>query len=467
MNRTSKLGAVGVLFAGLLASPDADACGGCFPPPGEQASVVTDHRMVLTVSKNQSTLYDQIQYSGSPSEFAWVLPIVGTVEVGLSSDSLFTVLHNLSAVTVQEPPRNCPAPQCPFSSADENARGSSSGSGGSFSADGGVTVLKKEVVGPYETVQLESADPLALQNWLTQNGFNIPEDIKPVIGQYVGEHFNFLALRLRPGQGVSSMRPVRVTTQGASAVLPLRMVAAGTGANVGITLWVVGEGRYEPQNFQSFLIKDDDLQWDWDLGASNYKDLRAERAAIQPGKMWEIESSVDVVRQQIEGPVRNGFFGGGGGSGGDYLPVEQNGTIVKSADAVREEDLTTLFNGIAAGDVRLTRLRSDLSRAGLATDLSVVASQDQQPLAAARRPKKEKGQPLCPIYDGNCRQIGTAPRDQAQNQAGQAAGGGGGETFSCQTSASSDLAGFGGLGGLGAFFAIALLRGARERKNRP
>ena len=41
------------------------------------------------------------------------------------------------------------------------------------------------------------------------------------------------------------MRPIRVTTQGASLALPLRMAAVGTGATVGITLWVVSDGRYE------------------------------------------------------------------------------------------------------------------------------------------------------------------------------------------------------------------------------
>ncbi|MEO6572799.1 MAG: hypothetical protein ABIP89_03090, partial [Polyangiaceae bacterium] len=35
---------------------DASACGGCFAPP-ESDSVVTDHRMVLSVSPQQTTLY--------------------------------------------------------------------------------------------------------------------------------------------------------------------------------------------------------------------------------------------------------------------------------------------------------------------------------------------------------------------------------------------------------------------------
>jgi len=459
--------ALAITLGLAIAAPhDAHACGGCFPPPGEQNSVVTDHRMVLTVSKTQSTLYDQLQYTGSPSEFAWVLPISGTVDVGLSADSLFGALQNITGVVVQEPPRNCPAPPtCPSNESDDSPRASAGSSSGGTSADGGVSVIKKEVVGPYETVQLKSDTGDALTAWLTQNGFNIPEDIKPIINQYVTEKFNFLALRLRPGQGINSMRPVRVTTQGASPVLPLRMVAAGTGANVGITLWIISEGRYEPQNFQSFIIKNEDLTWDWNTGSSNYKDLRAQRSAVQPGKTWELESSIDTTRDTVQRNIQ--FIGRGGGgtgqAGGDYLPVEDsNGGITKTAEVVQQEDLTTLFNGIPNGQEHVTRIRSDLSREGLKTDLLVTASADQADIPIVRVPVKENGQPLCPIFR-NCEQVGQLPRDQAKADAA-ANSGGDSDTFTCQTSAQKMQNSLGGLGAITAFLGLAFLRATRDRK---
>ncbi len=435
---------------------DASACGGCFPP-AEQTSVVTDHRMVLTVSKTQSTLYDQIQYSGNPKEFAWVLPIAGTVDVGLSADSLFSALNSLSAVSVQQPPTNCPPrPQCED---ERSAFAPSDNAGASSSSSGGVSVLKNEVVGPYETVQLKSDDPQALTNWLTQNGFNIPDDIKPVIAQYVAEKLNFLALRLKPGEGVSSMRPVRVTTQGAGAVLPLRMVAAGTGAQVGITLWVISEGRYEPQNFPSFVIKNEDLVWEWAANQSNYQALRTERSAAAPGKTWEVESSHKTPRAQIENTVRSfGYQSGPNGGGGDYLPIEDaNGGVTKTADTVREEDLATVFAGIASGQEHLTRMRADLSRAALATDLTLAASQDQTEIPNVRLPKGEKGQPLCPVYDG-CKQVGVAPRDEAASRS--YFNGGGTACDSVPRRAGS----FTEVGILGGFVALAVARAVQRRR---
>src|SRR5689334_12692461 len=70
----NKLVIAAVAMAAALTSTyaierEASACGGCFTPP-ENPTVVTDHRMILTIAKEQSTLYDQIKYSGNPAAFA-------------------------------------------------------------------------------------------------------------------------------------------------------------------------------------------------------------------------------------------------------------------------------------------------------------------------------------------------------------------------------------------------------------
>src|SRR5688572_15247119 len=369
---------------------DASACGGCFgppPPPTESPTIVTDHRMILSISKDQSTLYDQIRYQGTPESFAWVLPISGTVDVGLTADVVFSGLDQLTQTTLQAPPLNCPTrPQnC------NSGRGSfdSANAGSAAPEEGGVQVIKKEIVGPYETVQLKAEDPQALHKWLADNGFTVPPDVKPVIDVYVGEKFNFLALKLVPGKGVQEMRPVRVTTKGASAVLPLRMVAAGTGATVGISLWLISEGRYEPSNFKSFYIKTDELVWDWTTQKSNYVELRAQKTQEGGGRAWETESSQILYRQNIESYVINGFAGGNRGgaplpttteeqAAQFYLPVKDaQGNVIKTAAQVRDEDLDTLFYGIPTAQSRITRMRADLNRAALDVDLVMNASQDQ------------------------------------------------------------------------------------------
>jgi hypothetical protein len=404
------------LALALLKPSDAAACGGCFHPVGETPTVVTDHRMIFTIGQGESTLYDQIKYTGSPSSFAWVLPISGDVTVGLSADSVFTALDQATLTQVLQPSMNCPQPAT-----------SCTANHGPFADSGAlgfdVNVVKREVVGPYETVQLQASTPNALRDWLAKNGFNVPPEVAPVVDQYVAEKFNFLALKLLPNKGTQDMRPVRVTTKGANVALPLRMVAAGTGATVGITLWVVGQGRYEPQNFPSFVIAATDLTWDWQQNKSDYVDLRAAKNAAGGGKIWEIESSIDVLRPQVE---RVMSFAGGGLTASDYLPVKDaQGAVTKTAEAVREEDLTTLFPTDTS--VRVTRMRADLAHAALDTDLVMTAAKDQSELLNLRTVTKERNEPLCPVWTG-CTSTEQAPRSEA---AARSSAGGGEETFSC------------------------------------
>jgi hypothetical protein len=393
--RTSILVAGVFLLACLTRTHDARACGGCFSPPVTQnPTVVTDHRMILSVSQQQTTLYDQIKYSGAPDSFAWVLPIAGVADVGLSADIVFGTLDALTHTTIVQPPTGCPPPpNC----------GNSFGAAADASAapNDGVQVLKQEVVGPYETVQLASTNPTALADWLTGHGYDIPTDVQPVIDAYVAEGFDFLAMKLVPGASVQSMRPVRVTTPGASPSLPLRMVAAGTGQSVGITLWIIGEGRYEPQNFPSFRIQDSEIVWDFATQSSNYAQLRQIYEQQNQNRAWEMESSIGLYPPQFTQIVDYGgyvypYYNYDAGT--DYQPTTTADGGTESPSQVRDADLATLFAGMNPADVRVTRIRTDMARAGLATDLVVQASSDQALLPNTRYPTKSINKPQCPTY---------------------------------------------------------------------
>ena len=413
-----------VTFAGQR---EARACGGCFHPPTQTVSDITDERMLLSVSATQSTLYDQIQYSGSPTSFAWVLPIHGTVTVGLSADVLFNTIDTLTATQINPPPLNCPSPNCFFGANTSGGGSSSGGSGGAFDAPT-VMVLAQANVGPYSTVQLHSNDSTALDTWLTQNGFNIPAAVQPILDQYVKEGFDFLAMKLLPNQGVQAMRPVRVTMPGASLSLPLRMASVGTGAVTGITIWVVADGRYEPQNFPFFHIEDTQLVWDFGSNISNYTTLRVQNEAKLKNAGWEIESSIAVNEQTIKNVILSGgqYYGNGLSSSNpvdatqDYLPIggAQDGGVSagdggsETADQVRDDDINTLFVGLNSSTVRVTRIRSDIAQTAMTSDFILQAASDQSELSNVRN-VTESVNLTCPIYNG-CNVIGNGTLAQAQ-----------------------------------------------------
>jgi MYXO-CTERM domain-containing protein len=391
-----KLTGLGVglmIAAGMLAlvsAPEqAEACGGCFISESENTQV-TGHRMVLSLSNTQSTLYDQISYSGSPESFAWILPIQGKVEIGLSSDLLFATLENQTQTTIVSPTINC-------SSSCFNGSGSGvgPGPGPGGSTGSGVEVIAQEVVGPYETVQLSASDPQALADWLATHGYVIPADVQAVVDSYVVDGFDFLAMRLVPGQGVDSMRPVRITSPGAGLTLPLRMVAAGTGATTAVTLWVVSEGRYQPQNFPSFVIEQQELVWDWDVSKSNYSALRQQRFDESDGFAWHLETAepqsygnfANLITVAEEEPLSSGY--------GDELGT---GAVAEAAP-----DLNTLFAGITPSQLWISRMSAELSRPALTDDLVLSASPSQTPIARFYFVENTQGTPPeCPPLPPGC-----------------------------------------------------------------
>ncbi|MBL9108952.1 MAG: DUF2330 domain-containing protein [Myxococcales bacterium] len=453
--RTASL--VALVGLGMLAEARPAAACAVFTPP--VAPIVTDHRMIVSVGRDESTLYDEVRYQGSPESFAWVLPISGEAKVGLSAEVLFSALDARTRVTVRAPDPKCPPP--PPSSASCQGRAGAFGTPGA--ANDGVTVTKREVVGPYETVQLQSSDPKALTDWLGKNGFVVPDDVKPLVATYVAEKLNFLAMKLVPGQNVKAMRPIRVTTKGSNVTVPLRSISAGTGPSVKLALWVVGQGRYEPVNFPTFTIPSSDLVWDWSANASNREALRSEKLGISKGRGWELHSSVDLslegLREEVSQPRR--YEPNDPNAPSDYAAIEaKEGAPAKSIAEVRDEDLKVL-GGSSGGGVRVTFLQAELPRESLGSDMILAASADQSPLPAERTVAKEIGEPQCPVY-GECGEIERyVPRSEAEAAGGssQAA------TSGCSTTnggtSGSGAGSFAAV--LGVALAVVRARGRRAR----
>jgi hypothetical protein len=362
----------GVLAAaGIWQTPSvAQACGGCFGP-SETQQVVTDHRMAMFIGARESILWDQIRYSGRPEDFSWVLPVSGDVRVEIASGEFFDTLEALSAVTVRGPFING---SCgggfggPF-------RSSAPSAGEAADHADPVQVVREEVVGPYQTVVLRSTDAGALTTWLRSNAYAIPASIESVIQYYVDRHSDFVALRLRPGEGVGAMQPVRIRYATANMVLPLRMVAAGIADKVGISLWVFGNGRYEAANFRNGQVDPDALVWNWDTGRSNYSDVfNATLRGLDGGRAWltEYASSAHELRWSR------------------FVP----GVMWDSLDADWQ-----LATGGGLPSVWVTKLRTDLAARFLDADLQLQAAAQSEQVSnflLARREAGTRPEPTCP-----------------------------------------------------------------------
>ena len=459
-----KLGWIGVssfLACATLLSGERDAlaCGGCFheaPTPQKpivESSVVSDHRMVLAIAPQQTILWDQIRYTGDPSEFAWVLPVRPGTTIEISHDEWIAALDATTQPTIVQPQAvsqggfgggfgggggdgNSGCGCTPFGSSSDSSLASS----GAQNVDGGATpksapppvqVVSQEVVGPYETVIVRSDKPKALESWLQDHGYAVPDSMLPIITAYTQQKLDFVALRLRPGQGVRAMRPVRIVSPGADPTLPLRMVAAGIGAHVGITLFVLSEGRYRPQNFPETQIDEKKIVWDPAQSRSNYQELAIAAMAGGDQRTWLTESAAQPAAGGPLGSASNasslytayystcagrtravpptpetdagpdagplpdaGEADAGEGDAGEVdageadaatPPPDDTGTLhipdevcSNPRDLCCEyDDLEKVLNSMHRSDVWLTRLRADLPASALDVDLKLEAHPSQ------------------------------------------------------------------------------------------
>jgi hypothetical protein len=306
-----------------------------------------------------------------------------------------------------------------------------------------VQVVAQSSIGPYQAVTIRASGTTGISDWLTGNGFAIPASIAPVIDGYTAQKLDFIALRLRPNLGVQAMRPIRIVTPGADRTLPLRMVAAGIGARVGLTLWVIGEGRYHTQNFPDAPMDWTQLAWDVSQRRSNRSLLETNALAANNGRSWLTEAALrtsltegklgyglpnvyDAYRQQCETrpkrtapcnetalPPPDGQPGDVGttdpdaGAGDDGGVASDDGgaadgdagaeagadggavactKVVSGCDGF--DDLDVASRTLHAGDVWVTRLRADLPVGALATDLELAATDDQSELSPTHKTSK-------------------------------------------------------------------------------
>ncbi|NUP14061.1 MAG: DUF2330 domain-containing protein [Polyangiaceae bacterium] len=395
----------------------AEACGGCFAPP-DPPTVVSGHRMVMSVSQTQTVLWDQIQYAGDPEEFAWVLPVKPGARIEAGTSAFFEVLEAQSAVRIAPAIVDCgggSSSGCSASFAASDEFGDGSAAPGENGGDP-VEVLHQGTVGPYETVTLSTEEPGALNDWLESHGYNVDDSSQPIIDQYVAEGFDFIALRLQPGQGVKQMTPVRVVMEGGSVTLPLRMVGIGTGAQTPIVLYVIGEGRYTTQNFPEALIAGNLLSWDFATSESNYVELRDQALTEDDGRSWITAyaaqnffntsvfdanfNSTTLIQFYLNQALANGELSSSCALGLGYFSgtvenpcppgepwdspacgsVEPGALDSRQLGCVGAEDIAVALDGLNVENVWVTRLEANLPRAALSDDLTLEAAAEQVPV---------------------------------------------------------------------------------------
>ncbi|MEQ1502372.1 MAG: DUF2330 domain-containing protein [Myxococcota bacterium] len=288
------------MIAAWFANRVAHACGGFFCDnlqPVDQSG----EAIVFAVEDGIVTTHVQIAYQGAADGFAWILPVPGVPEVGLSTDALFTALERstrqvIDLARIDEP--GCAAAGADADAdTDTDADADVSTSGGSASQ---VLVISEGAVGPYETAVLQATDGAALIDWLQANGYGVPDTLGDRMGPYLAPGMSFLALKLRKDSGdvAGQLAPLAVSWPGDRPSIPLTLTSVAATPDMPLTVYVLGQARAVPTNYLHVQLNP--LGFDWLQAGTEPPGELLRRAADEAGGRAFSTTFADRASVEVE-----------------------------------------------------------------------------------------------------------------------------------------------------------------------
>jgi hypothetical protein len=250
----------------LVAEPRISEACGCLSPPavssGDYAVNQQSEQIIFEVEPGWVTAHVLIKYAGKPESFAWIIPVPEVPELGISPVSAFGLLDQMTAPDVGVTVENiCPVSEwaCRYhhqpSCGDDSPWGADNGAGGSF-ADAGaldgagaippVTVISEQVVGDYQTVTFRANEAQAATQWLRDNGFIVNQTTSIYMEPYVQANMVFIAAKLVPGAGISSIKPLKLRYRAAFPMVPLLLTAVAAEPHLTVTTFLYGNDTFRP-----------------------------------------------------------------------------------------------------------------------------------------------------------------------------------------------------------------------------
>jgi hypothetical protein len=286
----------------------AEACG-CFAPPDPSVPIVqAGERILFATANGKVTAHIQIQYAGEAKDFGWLLPVPSVPTLKLGTEELFTQL----IATTQ--PRyfvqvkatgNCS--NGGFGLNSFGSAPSARGVGDAESSGNGSPLVIQSSIGPYDYAVLKADNKDAMLKWLADNRYFIPVGTEDVVGPYINPGSFFLALKLQSGKSAGDIQPVVLEYPSEKPMIPIILTSVAAQPNMGIQVWMLGQGRAIPRNYRHVVIND--AQLDWFNQANNYNDVVIKAISEAPEKhafVTEYAGTSDVMKDVLDPASRFG-----------------------------------------------------------------------------------------------------------------------------------------------------------------
>ncbi len=276
----------------LTSSPFVFADGGFFFKDVEEGELAQTRQEALLAIHGDSmagteyvTYVLRTHYDGTPSEFAWVVPVPATPTDVVSHETT----HLFDELNAETKPR--------FFVYLGGGFGCGCGAmAGDMSIDGLVDVEAGGRAGIFEWVALTSTGSGALLTWLNDNGYSVPAEADHILDTYIQEGMHFLALRVAEPEQIESdgdieIPPIQFTCQTSQRFYPMAISQISAADKTEVLIYVLADQRAEAANVSNALVARDAVTYDLATDTSNYPSVFDQALATWDGVVLVTESA--------------------------------------------------------------------------------------------------------------------------------------------------------------------------------
>ncbi len=225
--------------------------------------------LVRDGSKTSITMYND--FKGDTKDFAMVVPVPIVLrkdDIKVVDQSIFQKLNDYSAPRLVEYwDRNPCDPNIEYENKMSMAKvdrvaPTASANEKSKDKDLGVKVEAKYIVGEYDILILSAKESGGLKEWLTSNGYKIPEGAEEVLDPYIKSNLKFFVVKVNETEknklNNNFLRPIQISFNSPKFMLPIRLgMANGDGDQDLIVYAFTRKGRIECTNYRNANIATD------------------------------------------------------------------------------------------------------------------------------------------------------------------------------------------------------------------
>lgn len=237
------------------------------------ASLWNKSSAVIIARKGEQTVVTMMSdFKGDAKDFALVIPVPEVIkeeQIRIADANIFQKMDDYSAPRLVEyhDPNPCYQPRYSYMESAAPSMKSVMADDAtedreSAAPDLKVTVLERFTVGEYDMLVLSAEESKGLKIWLTQNGYQMPENAEEILEPYLKSDMKFFVAKVNLENfqqgGFQELRPIQMTFRSGKFMLPIRLGMANAKGDQDLIIYAISDmGRIETANYRTVKIPTD------------------------------------------------------------------------------------------------------------------------------------------------------------------------------------------------------------------